>query len=179
MKKHESFVEALCSIFIKNNIVSAAEAVAMKRLFKDRSGDTFDDFLLSEGLVEKTDVLNALSEYYRMPAFDVLGYFFDHALLHAFPKDFLYENGIIPLEVDDESILIMIAADPGNENLLPAIGNHVSYDVQFMVGIRQDIEDAIDEFYDQSLAVVDEDSDLDAERRKRDEEKDLEEGEEE
>jgi Type II secretion system (T2SS), protein E, N-terminal domain len=179
MKKHEAFVEALCSILIKNNIVSAAEAVVMKRLFKDRSSDTFDDFLLSEGLVEKHDLLNALSEYYRVPAFDVVGYFFEHALLHAFPKEFLYENAIIPLEVDDESILLMIAADPHDENLLPAIGNHVSYDVQFMVGIRQDIEDAIDEFYDQSLAVVDEDSDLDAERRQRDEEKELEEGEEE
>lgn len=179
MKKQETFVEDLCSILIKNKIISAAEAVTIKRLFKDRSSDTFDDFLLSEGLVEKADLLNALSEYYRVPAFDVIGYFFDHYLLRAFPKDFLYAQALIPLEVDDESILFMIASNPFDDSLLPAIGKYVSYDVQFLVGLRQDIEDAVDEFYDQSLAIVDEDSDLDAEARERTQEQELEDGEDE
>jgi hypothetical protein len=164
--KHESFVEGITKILQKRNVVNAQEAHALKNLFKGANKPNFDDFLLDEGLVEKDDLLNALAEYYQVPAFDVVGYFFNHATVRMFPKEFLMSNGIIPAE-QDENILIVVASNPADPELLLRIGNYVSYDIQFRVGIRQDIDEAIEEFFERSLTEVDYNEDLDDDREMR------------
>jgi type IV pilus assembly protein PilB len=147
----KGFIEAICSILEKNNIITSSESNALKKNFKDRSQIAFDDFLLEEGLVEREDILEALSTYYKVPYMDPIGYFFDHYLLIKFPKDFLLRNLILPLEVLDDNILVVVANDPSNEELLPAIGKYVSYDIEFLVGIASEIIESVEEFYDRSL----------------------------
>jgi len=176
--KHEAFVEGLTKILQKRNVVDAQEAQTLKNLFKGANKPNFDDFLLDEGLVDKDDLLNALAEYHQVPPFDVVGYFFDHATVRMFPKEFLLSNGIIPIE-RDENILVMVASNPSDPELLPRIGNYVSYDIQFRVGIRQDIYDAIEEFFERSLTEVDLNADIDEERETRIIEREQEEEEEE
>jgi len=139
---------------VKRNIISPKEAEALKKDFKARSHISFDNFLLEEGLVEKSDLLIALSDYYQVPAFDVVGYFFDHMLVTQFPKDFLLRNGIIPLDTEGDTMLVMIAATPDDPELPERIGKFASYDVHFMVGIYEDILDAINDYYDESLTVT-------------------------
>lgn len=158
MKKQETFVEGLTTILLKQRAIQPDEAKALKKIFYDRSQIAFDDFLLEEGLVSRTAVLNALSEYYQVAAFDVTGYFFEHYLLHEFPKDFLLRHLVIPVE-RDQNTLIMVANNPGDPTLLANIGKHVSYDIQFMVGLAQDINDSIQEFYDKSVSQVSMDDD--------------------
>lgn len=164
MKKKEAFTKGLSEILVKNKIIAFDEAQSMQEMFKDSVKETFDDFLLEEGLVEESDLLKALSEYYQLPSFDVVGYFFDHNLLAKFPKGFLLRSGIIPLEVD-QNMLIVIASNPEESGLESSIRDYVSYDINFMVGLRRDISDAVKEFYDLSPADVDEDIDLRQERR--------------
>jgi hypothetical protein len=62
----------------------------------------------------------------------------------------MLQNSFIPLE-DDENIMVVVASDPADSNLLVEIGKYVSYDIQFRVGLHHDILDAIKEFYDESL----------------------------
>lgn len=150
MKKKE-FVEAICTILDKKGVLSHKDAVALKKNYDDRSQTSFDDFLLAEGLVEKEDLLDALSSYYQVPFMDPIGYFFDHYLITRFPKDFLLRNLILPVEVLEDAILVVVANDPSDEELLPALGNYVSYDIQFMVGIASEIIESVEEFYDKSL----------------------------
>ncbi|MFZ5953543.1 MAG: hypothetical protein ACOYT8_00410 [Candidatus Dependentiae bacterium] len=150
MEKRETFAQALCDILVKNKVVKPEEARAMQRAFKNSSKESFDDFLLEEGLVEEAPLLKALSDLYEVPAIDVVGYFFETFLLHKFPKDFLLRKRIIPLQVD-ENILIMVASNPNDSELLPEIGEYVSYDIQFYVGLGRDIEDAVKEYYEDSL----------------------------
>ncbi|OQA33454.1 MAG: bacteriophage N4 adsorption protein B [Candidatus Dependentiae bacterium ADurb.Bin331] len=160
MKKQETFVEGLTTILLKQRAINPDEAKALTKTFNDRSQIAFDDFLLEEGLVSRTAVLNALSEYFQVPAFDVTGYFFEHYLLHEFPKDFLLRHLMIPVE-RDQNTLFVVANNPGDPTLLANIGKHVSYDIQFMVGLAQDINDAIREFYDKSITQVSMDDDVD------------------
>jgi hypothetical protein len=149
-QKNERFVTKLLSICVAERIISTADAHALQQSFYDSDADEFDDFLLEEGIIDEADLLKALERYYQVPAFDVVDYFFDRHLLIQFPKDFLLRNGIIPLETD-ETVLIVVAADPGDSNLLLNIGRYVSYDIQFRVGLRRKICDAVKEFYDKSL----------------------------
>lgn len=153
MKKGQTFVEGLTRILMLQNVIKEDEARAIAKAFKDRSKGNFDDFLLEEGLVSRSDLLNALSTYFKVPAFDVLGHFFDYNMLHMFPKDFLVRNVIIPVEHDDD-LMLVVAGNPQDQNLLPLIGDHVSYDIAFNVGINQDIIDAVREYYDRSPAYT-------------------------
>lgn len=164
MEKKEAFTQGLAKILVKNKVVSSSEARSMQEIFADSTKEAFDDFLLEEGLVEESDLLRALSEYYQVPSFDVVGYFFDHHLLTKFPKGFLLRNGIIPLEVD-QNMLIVIASDPDASGLESSIRDYVSYDVNLMVGLDRDICDAVKEFYDLSPSEIEDDIDLRDERR--------------
>lgn len=163
---NKGFVEEICSILQKNKVISSQEATDLKKSFANRSQIAFDDFLLEEGLVEKEAILKALSEYYQVPSMDPVGYFFDHYLLIKFPKDVLLRNLILPIEVLQDTILMVAANDPSNENLLPLLGKYVSYDIQFRVAIASEIVESVEDFYDKSLTDLPLDDDAVPEQQK-------------
>jgi hypothetical protein len=150
MKKGHTFVEGLANILVQRGVLAEKEVPAIADSFEKSDSDAFDEFLVEEGLVDEHALLEALGQYYQVPYFEVIGHFFTTHLLHQFPKEFLLQEGLIPLEVD-ENILFMIASNPDDPSLLEKIGDNVSYDVQFMVGLRPEIEDAVKEFYDKSI----------------------------
>lgn len=160
MEKRETFAQALCEVLVKQRVVSEAEGRALARAFKSSEKENFDDFLLEEGLVDENVLLRALGQYYQLPAVDVTGYFFDTQLLRNFPKDFLLRNRIIPLEIEDD-FMTVVASNPDNQDLLPAIGAYTSEDIQFRVGLGRDISDAVKEFYDKSPTDLIDDNDTD------------------
>jgi hypothetical protein len=149
-KKHESFIEGLMHILVQQKSCNSSEAKAIIQSFHDADAYDFDAFLVDEGLVSVACMLNALQEYYKVSSFDVVGYFFDTNSVHKFPKHVMLQYGFIPLE-DDENIMVVVASDPADSDLLMEIGKYVSYDIQFRVGLHHDILDAVKEFYDGSL----------------------------
>lgn len=148
--KQNSFVHDIITLLVEQKAILADEAPAIIKGFSASQEYEFDAFLVDTGIVTPAQLLTALEKYYTVPAFDVVGHFFESAYLHKFPKQFLLFYGVIPLE-DDENTLVLVASDPHNTDLLLEIGKYVSYDVQFKVGLYQDIIDAIKEFYDPSL----------------------------
>jgi hypothetical protein len=169
----KTYVEGLVDVLIKLGMLPVQERLPIQQAFKDSGLAVFDNFLVEQALVDREDLLRAKSVYFQVPPFDVVGYFFETHLLQMFTKDFLLRNAIIPVEVDEET-MIMVASEPDLPDLLSKIGEHVSYDIQFEVGIQTDICDAIKEFYDESLTQVDQDEDAREERRLTREERELE-----
>ncbi len=145
----QSFEEKLCGILVKNGQITAQEALDLQKDFVGRSKEAFDDFLLSEEIILKEDLLQALSECYEVPAFNTVGHFFKRDLLVQFPKDFLLRHAIVPLEREG-NVLAVIASDPDHSDCLAEMGEYVSDDIRFFVGIKQDIFDAIEEYYEES-----------------------------
>ncbi|MFT6765644.1 MAG: hypothetical protein ACJAZS_000523 [Alteromonas naphthalenivorans] len=145
----QSFEKKLCSVLVKNGIITFEESQDLQKDFAGRSKENFDDFLISEDIVLKDDLLQALSEVYEVPSFDTVGHFFKRELLLQFPKDFLIRNAIIPLEREG-NMLVMIASEPDNTDCLLEMGDYVSDDIRFFVSIKQDIFDAIEEYSDES-----------------------------
>lgn len=148
--QREQFAQKLSEILMSQQVISAQEATDLQKAFAESSHDAFVEFLLDEDLVEREYLLRALSQYYQVPFFDVNGYFFDHQLVKDFPKDLLLRHGAIPLEID-QNMLIVVTCEPDNQQLVPELNKYAPYDIQLMVGIRRDIEDAIKEFYDKSI----------------------------
>ncbi len=150
MRQPNSFITELCTILEKNKAIPRSDGERLKKLYKDRSDVQFEEFLLEEGFVDREDLLQALSIYYKIPSMDVIGIFFDHQLVRMFPKDIMMRKGFIPFQRDGD-ILMIVASNPDDDILSGIIAQFVSYESTFLVGIRQDILEAIEEFSDPSI----------------------------
>jgi len=168
MASQEQFIRSLVEILVENKALTHERAVEIEQAFHESPSDNFDAFLLEEGIVERDDLLRALSQHYNVPSFDVVGNFFDEQLLRNFPKDFLLRNNVIPLQTD-ANMLIVVAAEPERSGLESALREYENYDVDFFVGLRRDIEDAVKEYYDKAPTEVDEDQDLREEHNREEE----------
>jgi len=151
--RDKTYVKKLTDILVKLKAITPEMNDNLEQQFAASSHARFDDFLLEQGLVDKEDLLKALSILYQVPFMDVTGYFFDTFLLQKFPIDFLLRNAIIPYE-QDENMLLVVAADPSDQSLLDKIGVHVSYDIRFNVGIYTDIVDAVRQYYETALTEL-------------------------
>ncbi len=154
MAKKQMFVNQLADALIKLQVFSADEAESLVKEFQGRAKGRIDDFLLDEGIVDRETLLKALQAVYNVAPFDVRGHFFNHQLLLFFPKDFLINQGFIPLDVDDE-IMTIVMSNPDDEETLDTLSRYVSYNVNVFVGIRRDIADAVEEYYDEDVVTSD------------------------
>lgn len=148
------FVTRLADAFVKLQVFSSEEADNLIKEFQGRAKGRIDEFLLDEGIVDRETLLKALQAVYTLPPFDVRGHFFNHQLLLFFPKDFLLSKSIIPLDVDDE-IMTIVMSNPEDEETLETLGRYVEYSVNVFVGIQRDIDDAVDEYYDEDVVTAD------------------------
>lgn len=150
----ESFAERFIKILADQGSITNQDADSIIKDFKSRSQESLVYFLVDEGLVQKNQILKALSRYYNLPSFDATGYLFDNDLVGSFPREFLTSNGIIPLSME-QSILTVVAAEPDQAGLASRIMEYMDANVEFVVGIKRDIWDAIQEFYYTSVTDTD------------------------
>ena len=61
---------------------------------------------------------------------------------------------MIPLDIEND-ILTIIVSNPEDDETMGMIGDYVPYSVNVLVGIRRDIIDAIEEYYDEDVATSD------------------------
>lgn len=154
MEAGKRFVPDLVAILVENKVISDKEGQAMIANFGNQSDVAFDEFVLSEGIITKDDLLVALSRLYEVPAVDVQGYFFDIGLVKSFPKEFLLQYGVIPLEVD-EDLMTVVAFEPDMPGLDSKLEEYGSYVIEFRVGLLQDILDVIRDAYDEEVVTLD------------------------
>ncbi len=159
MSIQKGFEASFLEVMVTLKLITAEDAIKLLTAYDESDVEQFDEFLLSEGILEQEQLLEALSEYYHVPSFDVVGYFFERHLLHMFSKSMLLRNKIIPLQVD-ENMMIVIAANPDNSDLLFEIGENVSYDIRLYVGVARDISDAVEEYYDKADTEDNTDEDI-------------------
>lgn len=149
--KRLDLVDGLSAILTNHKHLSVEDMKDLHEVFSHHDDLMFEDFLLEDGLIEREDLLQALSQYHQVPYCDVVGAFFDHHFLTLLPKEVLLEHLMIPYyREDDTDSLWVVAADPSDPHIREVLGNYVSHDINFMVGLPQDIRDAIREFYDES-----------------------------
>jgi hypothetical protein len=152
-RDQSDFFEGISAILTNRRYITPEDMINLEREFHTLSDRAFEDFLLESGMVEREDLLEALSQYYGVPQLDVTGAFFDHQFLRLIPINIMLRHLVIPYHRDEGSdFLWVIAADPNDQHLLYVLGKYVTHNINFMVGLPQDIRDAIREFYDQSIS---------------------------
>lgn len=153
--KEKSFVELLCDILASEKAITIEQRDSLISAFKGKSRLEFENFLLQEGFVARNELLDALAMVYAVPAFDASGYFFEHRLVTTIPKELLVSAGFIPLSVEDDAILLVVASVPNDERISEICALYTPWDVRALVGLNQDIVDAIEEYYDDALTISD------------------------
>lgn len=166
MDREQKVIDGLLTILCDLEVVSRDDKEELQREFERSEIVRFEDYLIDEEIVEKEDLLRALQQYYKVTAVDVLGEMFDHNLLTMFPQDVLVRNCAIPYRQDDD-ILVMIVANPNDENLDAVLGEFVSYDFEYFVGIPRHIEMMIKDFYQKEMYKEDFEDIIDEEARER------------
>ena len=154
MEKNSSFVARFAQALVKNEVMKEEEAQSFVKEFKGRAKGNVVSFLLEEGLVEREEVLRVLASMYSVPSFDASGHFFNHELLLLFPKDFLIKHSLIPLDID-EDIITVVMSNPEDEKAIEELGNYVNYNITIDVGIQDHIIEAIKEYYNEDVATAD------------------------
>jgi len=150
MNRH-GFVEGITVLLAQRKLISPIDMARLHTEFAQQDGVAFEDFLLEQGIVEREDLLETLSQYYGVPQLDTVGTFFDHQFLRLLPLEVMLEHLVIPyLREEGSDTLWVVAADPSDPHILELLGLYVTHDIAFMVGLPQDIRDALREYYDES-----------------------------
>ena len=153
MEKKAQFIVRLADQLVKLEALREVEAESLVKELKDNSKARIDYVLLDDGIIDREMLLKALRGVYGVLHFDVRGHFFNHQLLLLFPKDFLINRSIIPLEIDDD-MLTVVMSNPEDEETLEMLGNFVAYSINILVGIQRDVVDAVEEYYDEDVVTA-------------------------
>lgn len=146
----KEFIDKLSEILVEMNILKVEDLFAIHKEFQSRADISFEDFLLEEGLVDRSDLLQALSRYYEVPAIDVVGEIFDHHDVRLIPEEVMVKHFFIPYKRENDNLTV-VAANPGDPHLPVVIGKYVTHNIEFAVGLAQDIIDTVREYYDKSI----------------------------
>ncbi len=152
------FMSALCTVLQRRDHTACKDLGFFRDQFHGTTIAEFENFVLEQGLVGKAEILEALQAFYGVPALDVEGDFFEHHLVHMFPRDVMLRHAFIPYRHDGE-VLFVVAHNPSDSHLLEVIGQFVSYDIELLVGIESDICNMVKEFDDESLTELQPDLD--------------------
>lgn len=145
----QSLIHKISLFFAQKGLISEQDALSLARDFKGTDLYNFESFLLEQGIVDKAQLLNALSAYYEVPSFDVVGYMFNHDRVTMFPKEVLLKHLFIPVDVD-EDIIAIVAANPHDTVIYDIVREYVPFAAEFSVGIARDIIDEIRAFYQEA-----------------------------
>ena len=144
------FIDKLSEILVEMGLIKPEDMISIHRDFKLKEETSFEDYLLAESIVERPQLLEALSIYYNVPAVDVIGEFFEHHNIRLVPKNAMLKYNFIPYKREGDNLTI-VTGNPNYPNLANIISNYISHNIIFNVGIPQDINDTIREYYDKPI----------------------------
>jgi len=137
--------QAFEDILIRSGKLSEGD-LARARLMQEQAGGPLDVVLVRMGVVSERDAAEAAGVLLDLPVASLDDYpdepLFEDALSTAFIK----QSAVIPLKVEDGSLLVSMA-DPKDVFTLQALRFATGLEPRPMVGLRSDIEAVYDRLY--------------------------------
>ncbi len=168
--------DKLGDILLREGLISPDQ---LKRALAEQknTGMRLGYTLVKLGFVEETEVTKMLARQYRMPAVDLSRFEVDPKILKLLPPDIATKYTVLPLKREGRTLTIAIA-DPNNVTAIEDIKFITRCDVFPVVAGEYTLRNAIDRYYQQSDAqlqellrgVEAEDSDLEVVSDEQDEE---------
>jgi general secretion pathway protein E len=142
----------LADLLIEQGKLSGGDRDRVTRL-EASSGESFSSLLLKLGLVSERDLAQALAAQYGFTLVQPEDYPAMPVLEEDLPARFLKERRLIPLQEDDERVVVALA-DPGDTFVARAIQVACGRRVECKVGTQSDIEAAFERLYGEGRSTM-------------------------
>ncbi len=146
--------DKLGDILVREGLITLEQ---LKKALQEQksSGMRLGYTLVKLGFIEETEVTKMLARQYRMPAVDLSRFEVDPKILKLLPPDIAMKYTVLPLKREGRTLTIAIA-DPNNVTAIEDIKFITRCDVFPVIAGEYTLRNAIDRYYQQSDAQLQE-----------------------
>jgi type IV pilus assembly protein PilB len=135
-------------ILIKKKILSP-EQLEEAQQFATATGIKLQDALAKQNYATPQEVVAAMAEYHGLQFVDLASIEIPKAVIELVPESVARENLVLPLALEG-NVLKIITADPTNYDTLQKLQFILNKDVQPVLAVQEQIQDAINRNYGQT-----------------------------
>jgi type II secretory ATPase GspE/PulE/Tfp pilus assembly ATPase PilB-like protein len=119
---------------------------------QQQKGGKLSDILLKQGLVKAEELAVVLSIQLKLPLIDLKRHAVQPEALRLIPEEMARKHALIPLDIVNNSLMVVMA-DPEDIRTIADIKAQAKMRVEVALGVRSDIERAINIHYRSSSAI--------------------------
>lgn len=143
--------KSLGEMLVEENLITPAQlesALAQQQ----QQGGKLSDILLKQGLVKAEQLAIVLSIQLNLPLIDLKRHAIQPEALRLIPEDMARKHALIPLDIVNDSLMVVMA-DPEDIRTIEDVKAQAKMRVEVALGVRSDIERAINLNYRSSSAI--------------------------
>ena len=144
------------------------EQVKTAQAYILQKGGKLSDALLALGMIKPEDLAVILSIHLNLPLIDLKRHAVQAEALAKIPEEMARKRAFIPLDIVNDSLLVVMA-DPEDVRTIEDIKVQAGMRLEVALGVRSDIERAINIHYRSSSAIQKNVNQLSAEEKKSEE----------
>lgn len=143
--------KSLGEMLVEENLITPAQLVSALAQ-QQQQGGKLSDILLKQGLVRAEQLAIVFSIQLNLPLIDLKRHAVQPQALRLIPEEMARKHTLIPLDIVNDSLMIVMA-DPEDIRTIEDVKAQAKMRVEVALGIRSDIERAIDLNYRSSSAI--------------------------
>jgi general secretion pathway protein E len=144
--------KSLGEMLVEERLITPAQLESAQTLWRQQGGK-LSDILLKQGLVKAEQLAIVLSIQLNLPLIDLKRHTVQPRALRLIPEEMARKNTLIPLDIVNNSLMVVMA-DPEDIRTIEDIKAQAKMRVEVALGVRSDIERAIDLNYRSSGAIA-------------------------
>ena len=143
--------KSLGDMLIEEKLITPEQLESALTVQKQRGGK-LNDILLKQGLVKAEELAVVLSIQLTLPLIDLKRHLVQPQALRLIPEEMARKHALIPLDIVNDSLMVVMA-DPEDVRTIEDIKVQAKMRVEVALGVRSDIERAINIYYRSSGAI--------------------------
>lgn len=143
--------KSLGDMLIEEKLITPEQLESALTVQKQRGGK-LNDILLKQGLVKAEELAVVLSIQLNLPLIDLKRHLVQPQALRLIPEEMARKHALIPLDIVNDSLMVVMA-DPEDVRTIEDIKVQAKMRVEVALGVRSDIERAINIYYRSSGAI--------------------------
>jgi general secretion pathway protein E len=143
--------KSLSDMLVEEKLITPAQLESALTLQKQQGGK-LSEILLKQGLVKAEQLAIVLSIQLNLPLIDLKRHTVQPQALRLIPEEMARKRALIPLDIVNDSLMVVMA-DPEDIRTIEDVKAQAKMRVEVALGVRSDIERAIDLNYRSSGAI--------------------------
>jgi general secretion pathway protein E len=143
--------KTLGEMLVEENLITPAQLESALAL-QQQQGGKLSDILIKQGMVKDEQLAIIISIQLNLPLIDLKRHVIQPQALRLIPEDMARKHTLIPLDIVNDSLMVVMA-DPEDIRTIEDVKAQAKMRVEVALGIRSDIERAINLNYRSSGAI--------------------------